>query len=113
MGFQPYLRKAAGRRKAVEVQAIQVTRPYRTVKFNFPRCHQHNKPGGVMDYLRLIDAPEGANRAKHGDWIVKFPDGGVEAVSAEEFKRGYVETGAAEVGVQESDSEALDSTTQK
>lgn len=105
MVFQPYARRPVGRRKAVEVQAIQVTRPYRVVKFNVPRSHQHNKPGGALDYLRIIDAPEGKNRAKDGDWIVKFPDGGIEVVDAEEFSRCYVEAGAVKAEAEESTSE--------
>lgn len=112
MAFQTYERKASGRRKPELVQALQVIRPYRKVTFALPRSRQVNKPSGALDYLRVIDAPEGNNRAKEGDWVVKFSDGRIEVVTAKEFNNQYTDaTGAeeSEIGVQAGDpGEELD-----
>lgn len=109
MALQPYRRKPAGRRKAEVVQAIQVNRPLRPVTYAFPRTRQRTKPSGVLDYIRLIDAPEGQNRARLGDWIVKFNDGNVIAVPKEEFDASYEPyTEEAEVGTQDRPGDTLD-----
>lgn len=101
-----YERKGAGRRKPQLVQAMQVTRPYRKVQFAFPRSHRKDKPSGAIDYIRIIDAPAGRNRARDGDWIVKHQDGTVEVVPAQEFHTEYSTPG--EVGTQDSGTDALD-----
>lgn len=80
MGLQAYRRKVEGKRKAEVVQAIRVERPYRSVMLAFPRAHLRNKQSGKLDYIRLVDAEEGRNRAYAGDWVVKYPDGKVEVV---------------------------------
>lgn len=107
-GMETYQRKGVGRRKPQLVQAMQVGRPYRKVQFVFPRSHRKDKPSGAIDYIRIIDAPAGRNRARDGDWIVKFPDGTVEVVPAEEFNADYTTAEAAEVGASDTESEALD-----
>lgn len=78
-----------GRGQQPEVAAIQISRPYRSVLLKFPRAHLKAKPSGRLDYIRLIDAPEGANRGRDGDWIVKHMDGKVEVIPAERFDADY------------------------
>lgn len=73
------------RTPAKMIMAAQVKRPYRALTYAFPRTHRHDKRSGVFDYFRLIDAPEGKNRAYDGDWIVKLPDQTLVAMSNEEF----------------------------
>lgn len=87
--METYRRKQAGKRKGELVQAIQVQRPYRSITAQFPRSHQKNKPGGALDYIRIVDAPEGSNRAGVGDWVVKFPDGLVTVINDEAFQTEY------------------------
>lgn len=72
--------------KGVEVEAVEVQRPYRAITSAFPRSHRHNKPSGQLDYIRLVDAEPGSNLAREGDWIVKHADGKIEVVSAAAFK---------------------------
>lgn len=79
------------RRNEIEVEAMQVKRPYRNVSKAFPRSHQHDHQSGKLHYFRLVDAPEGRNRAEEGDWIIKYPNGKVEVVSTEEFEEHYGE----------------------
>lgn len=79
------------RRNEIDVEAMQVKRPYRNVSKAFPRSHQHDRPSGRLNYFRLTDAPEGRNRAQEGDWIIKHPNGKIEVVSAEEFEDQYDE----------------------
>jgi len=78
-----YKRRGRGQQELVE--AIQVTRPYRRVKHAFPRSHLKSRPSGRLDYIRLVDAVEGANRAREGDWIVRREAGVVEVMPAEQF----------------------------
>lgn len=78
-----------GRGQQPEVAAIQIARPYRAVLLKFPRAHLKAKPSGRLDYIRLIDAPEGSNRGRDGDWIVKHLDGKVEVITAEVFAAEY------------------------
>lgn len=106
--METYQRRGIGRRKPVQVQALQVTRPYRAVQFAFPRSRRKDKHSGALDYIRLIDAPAGRNRAHASDWIVKFPDGTVEAVPAEEFRTDYTTAQAAEIGASHTEGETLD-----
>lgn len=88
--METYRRKGVGRGNRGEVvQAIQVKRPYRKIAYSFPRSHKRTKPGGALDYIKLVDAPEDRNRAHDGDWLVKFPDGRVEVVPADEFAEFY------------------------
>jgi hypothetical protein len=84
-----YKRKQTDTKPADVVQAIQVKRPYRDVSNTFPRTHIRNKPSGALNYIRVIDAPEGKNQAAEGDWIVKFPDGRVEVIPDKEFGQHY------------------------
>lgn len=109
-GMETYRRRAAGRRKAAEVQALKVQRPYRSIQFDIPRSHRKDKPSGAIDYIRIIDAPEGRNRARDGDWIVKNEDGTLEVVTAVRFELDYVKVGESdpEVGAPDSDTEALE-----
>jgi hypothetical protein len=72
-------------RNGIEVEALRVQRPYRVVSQKFPRSHLTDRPSGAINYFRLIDAPEGRNRAKPGDWIVKYAPGLVEVFTHEEF----------------------------
>ena len=72
--------------KGVEVEAVQVLRPYRDIVAAFPRSHRHDKPSGALDYIRLVDAETGHNLAREGDWIVKHADGTIEVVSPTAFK---------------------------
>lgn len=111
MGLETYMRKGAGRRKPEAVQAMQMQRPHRKVQFAFPRSRIHNHPNGRFNYLRLIDAPEGKNRAKDGDWLIKFNDGSVQVVSQEEFSTSFTAgADAPEVGIQDQGSDTLDAT---
>ncbi len=87
--METYRRKQAGRRRGELVQAIQVQRPYRSITMQFPRSHQKNKPGGALDYIRIVDAPEGNNRAGVGDWIVKFADGTISVLTDTDFQSEY------------------------
>jgi hypothetical protein len=115
--MEQYRRKPAGRRKASVVQAIQVQRPLKAVTFAVPRTRQRTRPSGALDYIRVIDAPQDANRARIGDWIVKHADGTVAVVPEEEFAAEYeyqpVGTAVEDtaVGTQDTTSEALDGTT--
>lgn len=80
-------------RKAIEVEAMQVKRPYRNVSRAFPRSHQVDRPSGALHYFRLVDGLEGRNRARESDWIIRHPSGRVEVISNEEFAEQYSETG--------------------
>lgn len=75
----------ARRPKPADTQAVQVARPYRQLSVLFPRSHTKNKPSGAFDYLRLVDAADGRNLAREGDWIVTHPDGKIEVQSDAEF----------------------------
>ena len=75
--------------KAIEVEAFQVTRPYRDVTRKFPRSHPVKLPNGSLSYFRLVDAPEGANKAYDGDWIVKHTNGQPEVLPDHVFKERY------------------------
>lgn len=84
------------RRKAAEepagtdrLLAVQVKRPYRNVTSKFPRTHRHDKPNGRFDYFRILDQPQGANRAYEGDWLVKKLDGTVVAMTNDVYLSVY------------------------
>lgn len=79
-------------RNAIEVEAMQVKRPFHNVSRAFPRSHQTDRPSGKLHYIRLIDAPEGSNRAHEGDWIIRYPSGKVEVITDGEFEEQFEET---------------------
>lgn len=71
--------------KPLEVQAIQVARPWRNVTAAFPRSHKVQKASGAVAYFRLLDADHANCRAYPGDWIVRYWDGTVAIYGEEEF----------------------------
>lgn len=106
VSMENYQRKGAGRRKPALVKAVRVERPYRKIQFDFPRSHRRDRPSGALDYIRLIDAEPGRNRAREGDWIVQHANGSVEVVPAEEFASEYIP--ASEIGTQDTEASDLD-----
>lgn len=72
---------------------MQVKRPYRNVSRAFPRSHQKDRPSGALHYFRIVDAPEGRNRAHEGDWIIRYPSGKIEVFSNDEFEEQFSENG--------------------
>lgn len=77
------------RAKPVKVVAVQVKRPYKDVTAVFPRSHPVKLPNGSLSYFRLVDAPEGSNRAYDGDWIVKHQEGRPEVLPDHLFRQRY------------------------
>lgn len=84
------------RHKPLEVQAVQVTSPYRAFKAAFPRHHEMKLPSGRISCFHVVDA-EGRTRAYPGDYVLKIPQEGgpakVEILSEAEFNRRYEDVG--------------------
>lgn len=81
------------RHKPVEVEAVQVVKPFRAFKAAFPRHHEFKLPSGRISAFHLVDAEPPRTKAYPGDWVLKIPQEGgpakVEILTEAEFNRRY------------------------
>ncbi|OHU64014.1 hypothetical protein [Mycobacteroides chelonae] len=73
-----------------EVEAIQVSRPWKGVQDAVPFAHQVKAGSGAFAFFKLsMPGSLEVQRAYEGDWIVKYPTGCYTRLTDEQFQRYY------------------------